>query len=93
MSRVVAVGHSSTRPRADGSVETDATPCNPAHVEKPVVKLIGADGNAFNILGLALRAARQAGWSKEQRDEYQRQATSGDYDHLLSVTMDFFDVQ
>jgi hypothetical protein len=60
---------------------------------KPIVKLIGADGNAFNVLGLALRAARRAGWSQEQIDEYKRKATSGDYDHLLGVTMEYFDVR
>ena len=30
---------------------------------KPTVKLIGTDGNAFSILGLAIRAAKKAGWS------------------------------
>jgi len=59
---------------------------------KPVLQLVGKDGNAFMVLGLAIRAAKKAGWSKEQIDEYQRKATSGDYDNLLGVTMRMFDV-
>lgn len=32
--------------------------------EKPKLELIGKDGNAFSILGLAGRAAKKAGWPK-----------------------------
>jgi hypothetical protein len=60
---------------------------------KPSLQLAGQDGNAFAILGLAFRAAKKAGWALEQIDEYKRKATSSDYDHLLSVTMEYFDVQ
>lgn len=59
---------------------------------KPYLKLVGQDGNAFTILGLALRAAKQAGWTETQRDAYAQAAMSGDYDRLLAVTQDFFDV-
>ncbi len=60
---------------------------------KPPLALVGRDGNAFAILGLAFRAAKKAGWSQTQIDEYKGKATSGDYDNLLAVTMDYFDVQ
>ncbi len=63
-----------------------------ASPKKPYLKLVGADGNAFTILGLALRAAKQAGWTEAQRDAHAQAAMSGDYDHLLAVTQDFFDV-
>jgi len=59
---------------------------------KPHLQLVGTDGNAFAILGAAIRAARRAGWTKQQRDTYVTAATAGDYDHLLAVTMDHFDV-
>ncbi|HEY6193430.1 MAG TPA: hypothetical protein VI504_00160 [Candidatus Eisenbacteria bacterium] len=59
---------------------------------RPRLQLVGQDGNAFMILGLAIRAAKKAGWSQEQIDEYKQKATRGDYDNLLSVTMEFFDV-
>ena len=60
---------------------------------RPRLQLVGQDGNAFMILGLALRAARRAGWSQEQIEEYKQKATSGNYDNLLGVTMEYFDVQ
>jgi hypothetical protein len=61
-------------------------------MKTPALKLIGTDGNAFAILGKALRAGRQAGWSPEQLEKFQAEATAGDYDHLLRVTMEHFDV-
>jgi hypothetical protein len=59
---------------------------------KPHLKLVGEDGNAFFILGRAQRTARNAGWSKEKIDEMMKKAQSGNYDHLLQVMMEYFDV-
>ena len=56
------------------------------------VELVGQNGNAFNILGICLRAMRQAGLSKEERDAFQKEATSGDYNHLLITCTEWFDV-
>jgi hypothetical protein len=59
---------------------------------KAKLKLVGSDGNAFCIMGRAQDVARKNGYSKAQIEEYIKQAISGDYDHLLAVTMDWFDV-
>jgi hypothetical protein len=56
------------------------------------VKLVGEDGNAFAILGTVLRAMRKEKVSEEDRKEFQRQATSGDYNHLLRTVMEWVDV-
>lgn len=40
------------------------------------VQLVGQDGNAFNLLGLCLRAMRQAKLSKEEQDAFYKEATS-----------------
>ncbi len=56
------------------------------------VELVGQNGNAFNILGICLRAMRQAGLSQEERDAFQKEATSGDYNHLLITCIEWFDV-
>ena len=61
--------------------------------EKPVVKLIGRDGNAYAILGACASAARKAKWTKEQIEEFTTKAMSGDYNHLLCTAMDYFDVE
>jgi hypothetical protein len=58
----------------------------------PKLKLVGQDGNAFNILGLARRAGQKAGFPKEKMDAFMKEATTGDYDHLLQTCMKYFDV-
>lgn len=59
--------------------------------KKARVKLVGEDGNAFAILGRCLAAGRRAGYTAEQLKEFQDEATSGDYDHLLATCMEWFD--
>jgi len=60
---------------------------------KPTVKLVGHDGNAFSIMGRVKQALKRAGADKEYIDRYLREATSGDYDHLLMVTMGYVEVE
>lgn len=60
---------------------------------KPVVKLLGRDGNAFMILGACRRAAYSAGWDKDQVDAVLDEMKSGDYNHLLMTAMKYFDVE
>ena len=57
------------------------------------IQLTGEDGNAFNILGICLQAMRRAGLSKVERDAFQAEATSGNYDHLLATCMEWFEVE
>lgn len=61
-------------------------------MSKPQLKLVGQDGNAFMILGLARRAAVKAGWPQEKIDKVMNEAKAGDYDHLLQTIMRHFDV-
>lgn len=51
------------------------------------IKLAGEDGNAFSILARVARAMRKAGVSNDEITTYNTEATSGDYDNLLRVTM------
>jgi hypothetical protein len=57
---------------------------------KPILKLLGEDGNAFFILGKARRVAKKNGldWEKIKAE-----ATSGDYDNLLATMMKYFEVE
>jgi len=59
---------------------------------KPELRLIGLDGNAFAILGKAKRVAKEAGWDKEKIDKFLKEATAGNYDHLIQTCMRYFDV-
>ena len=60
---------------------------------KPTVKLIGQDGNAFAVMGRVKQALKRAGADKEYIDQYISEATSGDYNHLLSVSMEYVNVE
>lgn len=57
------------------------------------VQLTGEDGNAFTIMGAVMGALRRAGVSEEERLRFQAEATSGDYDNLLCVCMEWVDVR
>jgi hypothetical protein len=57
------------------------------------VTLIEQDGNAFIILGLCQQAARAAGLPKSEVDAFYREATSGDYDHLIRTALRWFNCQ
>ena len=60
--------------------------------EKPQLRLLGEDGNVFFILGKAVREARRAGWSQERIEQFKKDAMSGDYNNVLRLCMDNFDV-
>ncbi len=60
--------------------------------KKPVVKLIGEDGNAFLILGKVSKALRAAGMN-EEAEAFMKEATKGDYDHLLRTACEYVQVR
>ena len=57
------------------------------------VNLVGENGNTFYILGKCLSAMRRANISKEEQDEFYRQATASDYNHLVITCMEWFNVE
>ena len=63
--------------------------------EQPItninLKLAGEDGNAFFILARAMGALEEGGMMHLWREFY-KEATSGDYDHLLSTCAKYFKV-
>lgn len=61
--------------------------------KKPVVRLVGQNGNAFMIIGLCRRAAKAAKWTPERIDAVMTDMMSGNYDHVLQVALREFDVR
>ena len=51
------------------------------------VELSGIDGNAYSIMGATTKALSRAGVTKEEQSLYFQEATSGDYDNVISTTM------
>ena len=62
------------------------------NADRPVLVLVGEDGNAFSILAKARRALQAAGRGDEWAT-FEAEATSGNYDHLLVTVMNWFDVR
>ena len=56
------------------------------------VQLSGQDGNAFNLMGIVNRALRKADVPQKEIDQFQAEATAGDYDALLRTCMKWVDV-
>ncbi len=61
-------------------------------MDKPKLKLVGTDGNAYAVLGAAQSAARKAGWDKGRIEALLKEAMSGDYNHLLATVQQHFNV-
>jgi len=60
--------------------------------EDITVNLSNRDGNAMAVMAAVTQALRQAGVSEEERSEYFKEATSGDYDNVLATTLRWVNV-
>jgi hypothetical protein len=65
-----------------------------------IVTLVGQNGNAYNLLGLCRRAFKKYYKENpcdfdidEKLKEFEDEAMSGDYDHLLCTCMKWFNVK
>ena len=53
--------------------------------KKVKLDLVGLDGNAYAVLGAFKRAAITQGFESDWVENVLKEATSGDYEHLLST--------
>lgn len=65
-----------------------------SEVKYPAIKvrLTGCDGNAFVIVGGVIAALKKGGVPKNEIDAFQKEAFSGDYNHLLQTAMSWVEV-
>jgi hypothetical protein len=54
--------------------------------------LVGVDGNAYCVMGYVARAMRECKKPKTEIDAYHKDATSGDYNHLLAASIAMIDL-
>jgi hypothetical protein len=68
-------------------------------MDKPNIQLSGEDGNAFSMISKASRLIKL--WNKDNQDrkevlidkqEFEKEAMSGDYDHVIQTIMKYFNV-
>jgi len=61
---------------------------------KPKCRLIGENGNIFNLMGIVSRTLKEAGETEKAEEMIQR-ITSGakSYDEVLAILMEYVDVE
>lgn len=57
--------------------------------EKPNCPLLGADGNVFNLMGIAVRTLKENGMADAAKELRSRVTESGSYDSALAVIMEY----
>lgn len=64
-------------------------------VKCPGVKvcLSKVNGNAYAIMGVVVKAMWKANVAKEIIDEFNKESTSGDYDHLMQTCFKYVEVE
>lgn len=62
-------------------------------VTKPRCKLIGEDGNIFNLIGVASRSLRHAGLADKATEMSQKVMQSQSYTEALSIIMEYVEVE
>ena len=60
--------------------------------ETVFVEMRGPSGNAWCVMGAVVRALRSTGHG-DLVEEYQRRATSGDYENLLKVSGEYVNIE
>lgn len=60
---------------------------NDKNVRKVRMRFEGQDGNAFNLLGHFMAAARDQGWEWDAIEAVLAEVRRGDHDHLLQTLL------
>ena len=56
---------------------------------KPNAPLIGADGNIFNLLGIASRTLKETGMEKQANEMFDRASASSNYEEALNIISEY----
>ena len=60
-----------------------------AEKEKPMCPIIGANGNVYNILGIASRTLKDNDMADAANEMYSRVTSSGSYEEALAIIMEY----
>ena len=64
----------------------------PQEKQKPDCPLIGADGNIFNLMGIASRTLKDNGMNEEAAEMRERITSSGSYDAALCIIGEYVNI-
>lgn len=59
---------------------------------KPVCKLIGEDGNIFNLMGIASRVLKEVGKKEEAKEMIDRILNSKSYIEALAIISEYVEI-
>jgi hypothetical protein len=62
-------------------------------VMKPKCRLIGEDGNVFNLIGLASRTLKKAGLPDQAKEMSTKVFSCGSYDEALNIIGDYVEIE
>lgn len=62
-------------------------------MDKPTAKLIGADGNVFNLIDIAARALREAGQRDAAATMTARCFAAHSYEQALSIISEYVEIR
>ncbi|NTW70663.1 MAG: hypothetical protein HGA49_00260 [Eubacteriaceae bacterium] len=60
---------------------------------KPKCKLIGENGNIFNLMGIASKTLKRLGLAKESDEMLNRISVCGSYDEAIQIISEYVEVQ
>ena len=60
---------------------------------KPIVTLIGEDGNVFNLIGIVSRALKQVGQPDKAKEFTEKAFAAHSYDEVLALLQDYVEVE
>jgi len=62
-------------------------------MDKPKCKLIGEDGNIFNLMGKASKALKKANQPEKAKEMVHKVTSSSSYDEALRIIMNYVSVE
>ncbi len=57
--------------------------------KRPKCPIIGADGNIFNIMGIASRTLKRSDMAEKSKEMCSRVTSSGSYDEALGIIIEY----
>jgi hypothetical protein len=61
-------------------------------MDKPRAKLIGANGNIYNLMAVASKALKKSGQESKSKEMISRVEKSESYDNALAIIMEYVEV-
>jgi hypothetical protein len=62
-------------------------------MDKPTCKLIGENGNIFNLMNISSRTLKGAGFDTEAKEMVDKVTSSMSYDEALQCLMEYVEVE